>query len=61
MSLYLFALIAISVGDTTAMPGSQTIGYYATIAECHTDRNKIEKTINRSFVKLDCIPVKVSE
>lgn len=62
MKLYLFALVAFSTGDgTVAVPGYQTIGYYATVAECHTDRNKIEKTINRSFVKLDCVPVKVSE
>lgn len=60
MNLVLFALIAISVSDpTVAVPGHQTIGYYATIAECHTDRNRIYPTINKSYVRLDCVPVKV--
>jgi hypothetical protein len=62
MKLFLFALVAIPVSDpTVGIQGSQTIGYYATIAECHTDRNRIEPTINKSYIKLDCIPVKVSE
>ncbi len=62
MNLYLFVLIAMPIsGVTIAVPATQTIGYYATIAECHTERNRIEKTINRSFVRLDCVPVKVSE
>jgi hypothetical protein len=58
MNLFIFALVAIAVADN---PGNQTIGYYATIAECHKDRNRIEPTINKSYVKLDCIPVKVSQ
>lgn len=62
MSVYLFALVAFSVADTTvAMPGFQTIGYYATVAECQNDRNKIEKTMNKSYVRLDCVPLKVSD
>lgn len=62
MKIVIFALVAISIGDTSVGdPGNQTIGYYVTIAECHNDRNRIEPTINKSFVKLDCVPVKVSE
>lgn len=62
MNIVLFALVAISIGDSSVgVPGQQTIGYYATIAECHTDRNRIYPSINKSFVKLDCVPVKVSE
>ena len=55
--LYLYALVAIALTDN---PGSMTIGYYATIKECQVDRNKIEPTINKSYTKLDCIPLKVN-
>jgi len=54
----IFALVAIGLGD---QPGTQTIGYYATIADCQTDLNRILPQINRSYVKLDCIPLKVKE
>ena len=52
----LFALVAIGLGDN---PNMQTISYHATIAECHIERNRIEPAANKSYVKLDCIPVKV--
>jgi hypothetical protein len=52
----LFALVAIGLGDR---PNTQTISYHATIAECHVARNRLEPTANKSYVKLDCIPIKV--
>lgn len=58
IKIYLFALVAIGLGD---QPGTQTIGYYATAAECQTDLNRILPQTNRSYVKLDCIPIKVEE
>jgi hypothetical protein len=65
MKLIIFALVAISIGDacdpSVQESNIQTIGYYSTIAECHTERNRIEPTINKSFVKLDCVPIKISE
>lgn len=57
--IYLFALVAIAVADIgTSPPATQTIGYYATIGECQVERNKVEKNINKSLTKLDCIPIK---
>jgi hypothetical protein len=53
MKLYLFVLLAIPVTDSmVAVPGTQTIRYFETIAECHTERNRIYPTIDRSYVKL---------
>jgi len=61
MKLFLFVLLAVPVNDSmVAVPGTQTIGYYATIEECHKDRNRIYPTINKSYVKLDCVPVKIN-
>lgn len=58
--VYLFALIAIAKADAqAAFPASQTIGYYATMADCQRDKNRIEH--NRDYVFLDCVPIKVSE
>lgn len=60
--IYIFALVALSNNPpASGHLGNQTIGYYATVAECQTDLLKVEKTIDRSYVKLDCVPVKVSE
>lgn len=62
MNIILFVLVAIPISDSSvAVPDQQTIRYFSTIAECHTERNRIEPTIDKSFVKLDCIPVKVNE
>lgn len=53
--IYLYVLVAISLSDR---PATQTLSYHATIAECHTERNRVEKTINKTYIRLDCIPVK---
>lgn len=56
--IFLYALVAFGLGDN---PGSSTIGYYATIKECQLEKNRIEPTINKSYTKIDCIPLKISE
>lgn len=56
--VYLFALAAIALSDAAAL---QTISYHSTIAECMTEKNKIEKTINKTYIKLDCIQLKAVE
>ena len=58
MQIYIFALIAIAFSDRNNI---QTVGYYSTIAECRASLEKIEPTINKDFVKLDCVAVKVKE
>jgi hypothetical protein len=58
MPIYIFALIAIAFNDHANL---QTIGYYSTIAECMTVYNKIEPTIDKDYIKLDCVPVKVKD
>jgi hypothetical protein len=60
MKLFLFVLLAVPVTDSmVAVPGTQTIGYYATMAECHTERNRIYPTIDRSYVKLECEAIEI--
>lgn len=57
--VYLFVLVA----TATAAPASgriswQTLGYYATAAECQTALIAAEKTVDKSYVKLDCMPIR---
>jgi hypothetical protein len=60
MKLFLFVLLAIPVSDSmVAVPGTQTIGYYATMAECHTERNRIEPSIDKNYVKLECKAIEI--
>jgi hypothetical protein len=60
MKLYLFVLLAIPITDSmVAVPGTQTIRYFETIAECHTERNRIEPSIDKTYVKLECKAVEV--
>lgn len=49
-------LVAIALSD---QPNTQTIRYFDTVAECMEYRNKIENTVNKAYVKLDCLPIKV--
>lgn len=56
--IYLFVLVAIGLGD---QPGTQTIRYHSTMAECQTDLNRTLPQINQSFVKIECIPLKVEQ
>lgn len=58
-----FALIAMAINtkEVGGPAGSQTIGYYATAGECQTDLLRLAKTADRSLVKLDCKPLRISE
>jgi len=57
----LFVLVASAVGTSEAGPtGSQTIGYYATAAECQTDLLRLLQTADRSRIRLDCQPLRIS-
>ena len=58
-----FVLVATAVitPDEGRVAGSQTIGYYATAGECQTDLLRLLKTADRSRVKLDCQPIRISE
>lgn len=58
MTIYIFALIAIAFNDRGNI---QTIGYYSTIAECTNKMYAIEPTIDKDYIKLDCVPIKVKE
>jgi hypothetical protein len=55
--IYLYVLLAVSIADR---PANQTIGYYATMKECIEQRNALEPKIDKSYVKLECVPVKVN-
>jgi len=60
--VYLFVLVATAV-DTAPedrVAGSQTVGYYATAAECQTDLLRLLKTAERSRTRLDCQPIRIS-
>jgi hypothetical protein len=54
--IFVYVLVAIALSD---QPNTQTIRYFDTIGECHTYKNKIEPTINKAYVRLDCIPKRV--
>ena len=58
--LVLFVLLstASNVGDEVGM---QTVGYYATAAECQIDLIRLSKTAERSKTKLECRPLRITE
>jgi hypothetical protein len=61
-TVFLFVLVA----TATSAPASgrvswQTVGYYATAAECQMALLEAQRTMDRSHVRLDCQPVKAVE
>lgn len=58
MQIYIFALIAIALSDNG---NTQTIRYFSDVTECKQTMEKLEPTINKDFVRLDCVPVKVTD
>ena len=58
MQIYIFALIAIALSDNG---NTQTVRYFSDVTECKQMMEKIEPTINKDFVRLDCVPVKVKD
>ena len=63
MPVVLFVLVATAVGsaEVGGPAGSQTVGYYATAAECQRNLLRLLDTADRSLVRLDCRPVRISE
>jgi hypothetical protein len=60
MKLFLFVLLAVPVTDSmVAVPNTQTIRYFETMAECHTERNRIEPSIDKNYVKLKCEAIEI--
>jgi hypothetical protein len=61
MPVILFVLVAYAATDSSVggPPASQTIGYYATAAECQTELNRMAKTVDSNHVRrLDCVPIR---
>jgi hypothetical protein len=58
-----FALLAISISpaDKDVLDGTQTVGYYATAAECQKDLIRLYNTADKSKLRLDCKPLRISE
>ena len=57
--VYLFVLVATAVMEPgSGRIGWQTLGYYATAAECQTALIAAELKIDRNYVKLDCRLIK---
>jgi hypothetical protein len=58
--MVIFALVATALSGPMGSHGTQTIGYYSIVSDCQKDLLKIEPTTNKSYVKLDCVPIKVT-
>jgi len=57
--VYLFVLVATATMDPASGRVSwQTLGYYETASQCQTALIETEKTVDRSYVKLDCRPIR---
>lgn len=56
-SVILFALVAIALTDN---PSMMTLRYFETVGDCQVEKNKIEPTVDKSYVILDCIPLKAT-
>jgi hypothetical protein len=54
-TIYLYVLVAIALTDNPTMV---PLKYFDTISGCQVEKNKIDPTINKSYVTLRCIPVK---
>ena len=59
--LFVLVATAVSTAEVGGPAGSQTVGYYATAGECQTDLLRLLKTADRSRVRLDCQPIRISE
>jgi len=59
--VFVLLATAVSTAEVGGPAGSQTVGYYATAGECQTDLLRLLKTADRSRVRLDCQPIRISE
>ena len=55
--VYLFVLVATATLDS-GRTSWQTVGYYETASQCQTALIEAEKQVDRSYVKLDCRPIR---
>jgi hypothetical protein len=60
--VYLFVLIAVATMEPASGRTSfQTLGYHATAAECQHALIKAEDSIDKTYVKLKCQPIRAVE
>lgn len=60
--VYLFVLIATAtMAPASGRVSFQTVGYHATAAECQHALLDAEKKIDRTYVKLECQPIRAVE
>jgi hypothetical protein len=60
--VYLFVLVATAIMEPASGRISwQTVGYYETAAQCQTALIAAERKVDRTYVRLDCRPIKVTE
>lgn len=60
--IYLFVLIATATMEPASGRVSfQTVGYYATAAECQHALIDAEKKVDKNYVKLECRPIRGTE
>ncbi len=59
--VYLFVLVATAVMEPASGRVSwQTVGYYETAAQCQRALLEAELRIDRTYVTLDCRPIKAT-
>jgi hypothetical protein len=54
--IFIYVLVAIALSH---QPNIQTIRYFDTVGECMEYKNKIEHTIDKSYIRLDCLTKRV--
>jgi hypothetical protein len=60
--IYLFVLVATAtMAPASGKSSFQTVGYYATAAECQYALIDNEKKIDKNYIRLKCHPIKVTE
>ena len=57
--VYVFVLVATATLDS-GRHSWQTVGYYETAAQCQTALIEADKSVDRSYVRLDCRPIKAT-
>jgi hypothetical protein len=57
--VYVFVLVATATLDS-GRQSWQTVGYYETAAQCQTALIEADKSVDRSYVRLDCRPIKAT-
>ena len=59
--VYMFVLVATATMEPASGRISwQTIGYYETAAQCQTAMIAAEREIDRTYVRLNCKPIKAT-